>query len=158
MAGRNPRHFAEIVLAALAHSGQRGILATGWGGLGVLDVPENVFVLQEAPHGWLFPRMAAVAHHGGAGTTAEGLRAGKPTVIVPFIVDQLFWSKRVQGLGAGPAPIAAKRLTSASFAAAIHRAASDPTIRERADALGSAIRAEDGVHSAVAIIQQHFGV
>jgi sterol 3beta-glucosyltransferase len=157
MAGRNPRHFAEIVLDALAHSGRRGILATGWGGLGALDVPENVFVLQEAPHGWLFPRMAAFVHHGGAGTTAEGLRAGRPTVIVPFIVDQLFWGKRVQGLGAGPAPIPAKSVTSANLAEALHRAAGDPDIRGRAEALGSAIRAEDGVHSAVAIIRQHLG-
>lgn len=158
MAGRDPRHFAETVLEALGQSGRRGILATGWGGLNALNVPENVFVLKEAPHGWLFPRMSAVVHHGGSGTTAEGLRAGKPSVIVPFIVDQLFWGKRVQALGVGPEPIPAKRLTSASLAEAIDRAASNPVLRERAEALGSAIRAENGVQTAVAIVRQHLGV
>jgi sterol 3beta-glucosyltransferase len=157
MAGRDPRRFTEIVLEALARSGQRGILATGWGGLGALAAPGNIFVLKEAPHGWLFPRTSMVVHHGGAGTTAEALRAGKPAVIVPFIVDQLFWGKRVQSLGVGPEPIKAKRLTPVYLAQAINRVSNDAVMRGRAQALGSAIRTEDGLNRAVAIICQHLG-
>ena len=101
MAGRNPEKLAKLILDALAISGQRGLLLTGWGGLRAELAPDNVFVLDSAPHSWLFPRMAAVVHHGGAGTTAEGLRAGVPSVIVPFAFDQFFWGARVKELGLG---------------------------------------------------------
>jgi UDP:flavonoid glycosyltransferase YjiC (YdhE family) len=157
MAGRNPEDFAGIVLEALAKSGQRGLLLTGWGGMNVMKVPDNVFVVNSVPHSWLFPRMAAVVHHGGAGTTAEGLRAGVPAVILPFIVDQSFWGKRVQALGVGPEPIPAKRLTADKLADAIQTATTDRKMKERAAALGSAIRAEDGVGDAVQIIKQYLG-
>jgi sterol 3beta-glucosyltransferase len=157
MAGRDPEHVAGIVLEALAKTGQRGVLATGWGGMNVMKVPEDVFVLNSAPHSWLFPRMSVVVHHGGAGTTAEGLRAGVPTVIVPFIVDQLFWGKRVRELGAGPEPVRAKRLKVNKLSEAIQMAATDPGMKQRAGAIGQAIRAEDGVGNAVKTVQQYLG-
>ncbi len=157
MAGRDPGRFAGIVLEALTRTGQRGVLATGWGGMSLLSVPQDVFVLDAAPHGWLFPRMAAVVHHGGAGTTAEGLRAGRPTVIVPFIVDQLFWGKRIAALGVGPAPIQVRQLTARRLADAIKQATGDGAMRQRAAAVGRAIRAEDGLGKAVQIIRQQLG-
>ena len=157
MAGRDPERIAEIVLEALAESSWRGVLATGWGGMNLQHVPENVFVLDSAPHGWLFPRMAAVVHHGGAGTTAEGLRAGVPSVIVPFIVDQLFWGKRVQELGAGPQPIQAKRLNVANLTETIQKSNRDAAIGQRAEAIGRLIRSEDGIGKAVKIISQCLG-
>jgi sterol 3beta-glucosyltransferase len=157
MAGSNPEQTAGLILAALADSGQRGIVLTGWGGMRALSTPENVFVIESAPHVWLFPRMAAVVHHGGAGTTAEGLRAGAPTVIVPFIVDQLFWGKRVTALGAGPAPIPHKKLTVGKLSGAIRAAVTDTKMKQSAARLGEAIRAEDGAGTAVSIIQQHLG-
>jgi UDP:flavonoid glycosyltransferase YjiC (YdhE family) len=125
--------------------------------MSVMKVPDNVFVLNSAPHNWLFPRMAAVVHHGGAGTTAEGLRAGVPTVIVPFIVDQSFWGNRVKDLGVGPEPILAKKLTAEKLAAAIQTAIMDSNMKARAAALGEAIRVEDGVGNAVKIIKQYLG-
>ncbi len=154
MAGDDAEQSASIVLEALAASHQRGILLTGWGGMKTLSVPDSVFVLDSAPHSWLFPRMAAVVHHGGAGTTAEGLRAGVPTVIVPFIVDQPFWGNRVHGLGVGPMPIPHKKLTAEKLAQAIDTACTDAEMRLRAAALGNVIRAEDGVGNAVGIIDQ----
>jgi UDP:flavonoid glycosyltransferase YjiC (YdhE family) len=125
--------------------------------MSVMRVPDNVFVLNAAPHSWLFSRMAAVVHHGGAGTTAEGLRAGVPTVIVPFIVDQAFWGKRVKDLGVGPEPIPAKKLTADKLADAIRAATTNSRMKERAVALGKTIRAEDGVGNAVKIVQQYLG-
>ena len=92
-------------------------------------------------------------HHGGAGTTAEGLRAGVPSVIVPFFGDQPFWGRRVAALGVGPNPIPRRKLTVDRLAAAIEEACSDGAMRERAAALGARIRTEDGVARAVEVIE-----
>lgn len=157
MAGKDPERLAGLALQALAMSGRRGVLLTGWGGLAAEAVPDNVFVLDSAPHSWLFPRMAAVVHHGGAGTTAEALRAGVPQVILPFIMDQPFWGTRVKALGVGPAPIPQKRLTAGRLARAISHAVSDPAMRQRATECGAAIRGEDGVGSALEVVRRYFG-
>lgn len=157
MAGREPERLTALVLEALSKSGQRGVLATGWGGLNAVNAPKNIFVLDSAPHGWLFPRMLAVVHHGGAGTTAEGLRAGVPSVIVPFIVDQRFWGERLYEIGVGVKPMPAKGLTADKLAESIHRAASAAQIRQRAESLGKMIRSEDGIGNAVKIVTQYLG-
>ena len=157
MAGRNPEQLARFVSEALARNGQRGLLLTGWGGLRTDLVPDNIFVVDSAPHSWLFPRMSAVVHHGGAGTTAEGLRAGVPTVVVPFVFDQPFWGAQIKALGLGPDPIPLKKLTADRLANAIRIAVTDPSIRKRAKSCGEAIRAEHGTGNAVKIIQQYLG-
>ncbi len=157
MAGRNPESLARLVMSALDKSSQRGVLLTGWGGMRPELLSDRAFVIDAVPHSWLFSRVAAVVHHGGAGTTAEGLRAGRPTVIVPFVLDQPFWGARVRALGVGPDPIPQKSLTAESLAHAITLAVTDPGIRQRADACGRAIRSEQGVDDAVDVIQQVFG-
>jgi sterol 3beta-glucosyltransferase len=98
-----------------------------------------------------------VVHHGGAGTTAAGLRAGKPTVIVPFIVDQPFWGKLVHQLGVGTPPIPQNKLTVEALASAIKQAVNDGEMRRKAEALGTKIRAEDGLGNALKIISQAIG-
>jgi sterol 3beta-glucosyltransferase len=154
MSGKHAAQRAQIVLQALAETGQRGLLARGWGGLVATEVPDTVQLIDAAPHDWLFPRVAAVVHHGGAGTTAAGLRAGKPTVICPFLGDQPFWGALVHARGVGPEPIPQRRLTAPRLAAAIHTAVQDAPTRQRASALGARINAEDGVANAVAIIER----
>ncbi len=148
----------ETVLNALKLAGQRGIIATGWGGLTAENAPQGTFVLDAAPHDWLFPQVAAVVQHGGAGTTGAALRAGKPTVICPFVGDQPFWGRRVAALGVGPPPIPQRKLTAESLANAIEKAVTDQDMRQRAASLGEAIRAEDGVGQAIAIINSQIEI
>lgn len=142
----------ELVVEALRRTGQRGIIATGWGGLAKLEkTPEDVFFLESAPHAWLFPRMAAVVHHGGAGTTAAGLRAGIPAVIIPFANDQFAWGQRVYELGAGAAPIPRKKLTVDKLVQAIGCVLQDK-VKATAEQLGREIRKENGMETAAKII------
>lgn len=156
MAGRNPERTTRIVIAALQQAGLRGVLATGWGGLATEEVPASIHLLDQAPHDWLFPRMAAVVHHGGAGTTAAGLRAGCPTIICPFFGDQPFWGRRVHELGVGSRPVPQKRLTRDTLAAALRDVAGNVAIRRQALALGDRIRREDGIANAVAVVEKEF--
>jgi UDP:flavonoid glycosyltransferase YjiC (YdhE family) len=154
MSERNPEETADLIVQALARTQQRAVMLSGWGGLRRAEVPESVFMVESVPFSWLFSRVAAVVHHGGAGTTAAGLRAGVPSIVIPFFGDQPFWGQRVAELGVGPEPIPRKRLTVERLAQAMERAVTDETMRRRAAALGTKIQAEDGVARAVAVVEQ----
>jgi len=143
----------EIVFQALRLAGQRGVLATGWGGLTAENAPKDIFILDALPHDWLFPKVAAVVHHGGAGTTGAGFRAGKPMVICPFVGDQPFWGRRADALGVAPSPIPQSKLSAERLADAIKKAVTDHNImRQRAASLGETICTENGIGRAVAQI------
>lgn len=152
---QDPERLTRIVLRSARESGQRVILATGWGGLAATELPDYAYILHSAPHDWLFPRCAAVIHHGGAGTTAAGLRAGKPTLVCPFFGDQPFWGRRVYELGVGPQPIPQKKLSIENLTQAMRQLTSDEIIRQKAQALGEKIQTEDGVRRAVEIITDY---
>lgn len=111
-------------------------------------------MISSIPHSWLFPRMAAVVHHGGAGTTAAGLPAGISSTVIPFLGDQPYWGQRVAALGVGPRPIPRRKLAVQALAAAIGQAVHDSQMQQRARELGESIRNEHGVDNAVAIIRQ----
>jgi sterol 3beta-glucosyltransferase len=154
MSDRDPAQMAQIAIAALQRSGRRGILATGWEGLHADALPANILRIDAAPHDWLFPRVAAVVHHGGVGTTAAALRAGVPQIIVPFSADQPLWAELVHQRRVGARPIPRRRLTVTTLAAAITATLDDGALAVRAHQLAAAVQREDGVGKAVAIVRQ----
>jgi sterol 3beta-glucosyltransferase len=111
-------------------------------------------LIDAAPHDWLFPQMAAVVHHGGAGTTAAGLRAGIPSIICPFFGDQPFWGRRVAALGAGPAPIPQQQLTAERLAQAITHTITTPSMRQSAERIAAQLAEEDGIAQAIGQIER----
>jgi sterol 3beta-glucosyltransferase len=153
MSGTRGRERGRIVIDALARTGQRGVLVSGWGGLQADNLPDNIFMIDNVSHEWLFPHTAAVVHHGGAGTTAAGLRAGKPTVICPFIADQPFWGSVVNKLGVGPVPIPQQQLSVEKLASTITTAVTDVEMKRCAAMIGDKIRAEDGIAAAIHVIE-----
>jgi UDP:flavonoid glycosyltransferase YjiC (YdhE family) len=150
--GRNRQ--TGLALRALALSGQRGVLLTNGDSPARQAVPPSVYCVADVPHAWLFPRLAAMVHHGGAGTTGAGLRAGVPAIVTPFAADQPAWAERVARLGVGLRLPGIRQLTAEKLGEAIHQAVTDSELRARAATLGEKIRCEDGVVRAVEIIER----
>ena len=138
----NPAELTNIIFEATRLAGVRALVSPGWGGLASPDhhqIPPHVFILPNIPHDWLFSRVSAVCHHGGAGTTAIGLRLGKPTIVVPFFGDQPFWGRMVQLSGAGPQPIKQGKMNIERLKAAIEFCMKDE-VRRNAEVLGEKMR------------------
>ncbi|KAF4980764.1 hypothetical protein FDECE_17808 [Fusarium decemcellulare] len=141
--------FTEMIFKAVEMAGVRALVSKGWGGLGGDDVPENIFMLDNTPHDWLFPRVKACVIHGGAGTTAIALKCGKPTMIVPFFGDQHFWGKMVSSADVGPEPVPYKYLSSGKLAEGIKFCLTDKA-RDAAGEIAERIAQEgDGAANAV---------
>ena len=153
MPSRNPKETALTVVEALRRSGQRAIFQRGWGKLGdgLKDRPD-VYLSDDLPHNWLFPRVAAVIHHGGSGTAGSVLQAGVPSIVVPHNFDQPFWARRMHELGVSTAPIRLRDIRVENLTAAVQAAVTDPALRQRAAEVGEKVKAEDGVSRAVALI------
>jgi UDP:flavonoid glycosyltransferase YjiC (YdhE family) len=154
MINRDVERIDHIVRESLKQTGNRGIILSGWSGI-VNRSSKDVLYLEAVPHDWLLPRCKMVIHHGGAGTTSAGLRAGIPNIVVPFTADQPFWGKRVYDIGVGPKPILVKNLSAEKLTQAIAEAESD-SLRECAQLIGQKIGTEDGVGEAVKLIKKYF--
>ncbi|HEX9036637.1 MAG TPA: glycosyltransferase [Ktedonobacterales bacterium] len=156
MVDREQEQLIMLAVSALQAVGARGIIATGWNQAVTLPMPKTILITKEIPHEWLFPHMEAIVHHGGIGTFAASLRAGRPMVCVPYFSDQPFWSNLAFSLGVSPRPVPRRRLTSSNLTAALHIALRDSAMRQRARAIGEALTHEDGVASAAATINHLF--
>lgn len=147
---------AEQVAATLSKTlhatGHRAIVSRGWADLRVAG--PDVLTIDDVPHSWLFPRVAAVVHHAGAGTTAAGLRAGVPVVPVPFAYDQHFWARRLVELGVAPRALPARSLKAKQLAGVLHEALTNPTYRQTAATIADDIAAEDGTGRVIDLIEQ----
>ncbi|GIZ46193.1 hypothetical protein CKM354_000932900 [Cercospora kikuchii] len=143
----NAAAMSFLILEAVEECGYRAIISRGWSRL---DGPagKDVFWLENCPHEWLFQHVSAVVHHGGAGTTACGLRNARPTVIVPFFGDQPFWGDMVATAGAGPKPIPHRSLDAKNLAAAL-RFCHEPATRSAVATIAEQMRQEDGVSAAI---------
>ena len=152
--GRDAKRITNAVVGGLCQSGKRGILISGWGGLKGIELPDEVCHVEQVPYDWLLPRIAAMVHHGGSGSTAAAIRAGVPSFAVPFGYEQALWGRRIAKLGVGVEPLSPEGLPAPTLAAAIRRVADDPIIRGRAVGLGEVVRAETGIADAVGIIER----
>ncbi|KAJ5650555.1 uncharacterized protein N7484_004278 [Penicillium longicatenatum] len=142
-----PERLINTVLEAVKASGARAVISKGWSNMNGAE-DENIFYIGDCPHEWLFQHVAAVVHHGGAGTTACGLVNGKPTAIVPFFGDQPFWGEMVANAGAGPRPIPHKALTIQNLTEAI-KFCLTPEATVAAQELARKMQTECGVDEAV---------
>ena len=151
----DPNALTKLIFEAVKKAGVRALVSKGWGGFGAgeMDIPKEIHMLGNCPHDWLFKKVSAVCHHGGAGTTATGIANGRPTIIVPFFGDQAFWGGMVYRAGAGPQPIPNKKLTAENLAEAIQFALKPETL-EKAGIMGEQIRSEDGREAAAQSFHQ----
>jgi UDP:flavonoid glycosyltransferase YjiC (YdhE family) len=147
----DPESFSQLIFEAVERAGVRALVSRGWSNVGGTNVSDNIFLLGNVPHDWLFQHVSAVVHHGGAGTCAIGLALGKPTVIVPFFGDQFWWAEMVARTGAGPQAVPYKKLTAAVLARKIKEAL-QPTVSSKASKLAEKIQREDGIGRAT----EHF--
>jgi UDP:flavonoid glycosyltransferase YjiC (YdhE family) len=140
MTDTDPAATTDLFLRAIERVGCRALVSEGWAGLAQRPLPEGVLAIGSVSHARLFPRMAAIVHHGGAGTTTTAARAGVPQIVVPHLFDQIYWGERVCTLGLGPPPIPRARLDEERLAAALREALENEVIQERARELGARLR------------------
>jgi sterol 3beta-glucosyltransferase len=153
MTPHDPRELIDLATQAGCQAGVRQVIQADPTAAGQ-PPPADSIVIGDVPHDWLFPRMAALVHHAGAGTMAAGLRAGVPAVTVPALYDQPFWAARVADLGAGPRPIPRNRVSVAALSAAIRDVVAIPSYRTQAEVLSRRLAGEDGSAPIISLLDR----
>jgi sterol 3beta-glucosyltransferase len=143
--------MSGTIAQAARQAGVRAIVQAGWTSLNVVD--ENTLTIGEAPHEWLFPQVAAVAHHCGAGTTAAGIRAGGPAIALPAYGDGPFWAQRISELGVSATTISQRKLSADRLADAMRTAIADSRLRETSQQLAASVACEDGAAHVVTAVE-----
>jgi sterol 3beta-glucosyltransferase len=154
LTGREPHLLTQLYVDAIERIGGRGIFFAGWGDFAGIGLPQTILRVESVPHDWLFPRVAAVVHHGGAGSTSAAAAAGVPSVAMPFLGDQFFWARQLHALGCGPPPLDRRSLSVEHLAATLADLAGNAAYHRNAQALGEALRAENGADKAAIWIEQ----
>jgi len=151
MTGIDLPRMLDIVIKAL--NGRRAVVWPGWSDIGSMALPKNMLRIDATPHDWLFPRMASVIHHGGSGTSHSAASAGKPSIVMPFAGDQPFWADRLHQAGIAPPALSPVRLSPTMLADAVSFVG-QPSVIARAAEIGQAMVREDGLSTAVMMIEK----
>jgi len=136
MTDPKPHQTTECLLETIDSLGVRAVISKGWAGLGESSVPEGVFVTDAVPHPSLFPRCSAIVHHGGSGTTHTAARAGVPQVVVPHVLDQFYFERRLNAVGVAPPGIPRAKLTTSRLVGTLRAVLDNELLAERARELG----------------------
>lgn len=154
VSGNMSKTFAKVIKAVRA-SRVRAVISLGWAAKDMhLKSNSRIYFADYVPHDWLFPRVRAVVHHGGAGTTAAGLRYGKPTLVVPFGGDQPFWGSRVHAIGCGPKPISRDMMSVQRLTKGLIDLTTHGSYRVAAEELGARLRMETGTKTAADLVER----
>lgn len=154
MFGGDPEATGELVVEAVSAAGERAVVVEGWGGIRVVDPPENVMVVRDVPYDWLFPRVRAAVHAGGTGTYNAALVAGLPQMACPFHNEQQMWADHVHGLGVSAPPVKFRELTAEALRSGIVTATTDPAIARNAQRLAEKLSPESPLEDAVRVLER----
>jgi len=144
----------ELMAATARLLGHRAIIQAFWENVSQIPDIDDVYLLRKVPHHQIFPRCAAVVHHGGAGTTQSSLYCGCPSIVVAHAFDQFLWARKLQQIGAGGRPLQKRTVTPQALAAVIRQVVEDQRMKQRAEQLGAAMKKENGVATAVGLIER----
>jgi sterol 3beta-glucosyltransferase len=143
----------DVVVRSIRRLGLRAIVAKGWGAMAGASSSSDILVVDDVPHEWLFPRVAAVVCHGGSGTVSAALRAGTPSVVVPYLADQPFWGWALERLGVAPRMVPRWSLSARKLTTALKQATADDAMRSRAKEVSRIVQTEEGVQRAMDVIE-----